>query len=58
MVALGFLPVTIGASIAIAAGTVSNIGAKFWAFIPVVVGDFGIDRTTSNARAISTKPAQ
>jgi hypothetical protein len=38
--------------------TGSNIGAKFWAFIPVVGLVVGIDRTTTKTRAIIANPAQ
>jgi hypothetical protein len=39
-------------------GNGSNIGARVWAFIPVVGLVAGIDRTTSKTRAIIMNPAQ
>jgi hypothetical protein len=41
-------------------GTGSNIGARVWAFIPVVVVSLllDIDRTTTKTKAIITNPAQ
>jgi hypothetical protein len=62
-VALGFLTVRVSgdrltfSTVSIEA-TGSNIGAKFWAFIPVVGLVVGIDRATIKTRAIITKPTQ